>query len=287
MGARHKDSGLVFARRVCFVVGVHDKLTEIMEWKRREIAPRLRAVSAQELSDLDASMPRPPSFSAALRRKDGRLAVIAEIKRRSPSAGEISAHASAVDQARIYQAAGADALSVLTDSKFFGGSLEDLRAVADHLRGSPPRIPCLRKDFMVHPLQVLEARQSGASAILIIVRALDDHEISTLHDAARSAGLAALFEVHEEAEIGRAASHGAQLIGVNNRDLSVFTTDLGLSERLIARFPPGTVAVSESGISTAADAARVRRAGASAVLVGEALMRSPDASTLLASLRGA
>jgi indole-3-glycerol phosphate synthase len=266
---------------------VHDKLSEIMEWKRREIAPRLRRVSEQELSQLDASLPRPPSFAAALRRPDGKLAVIAEIKRRSPSAGDIALGASAVEQAQTYQAAGADALSVLTDSKYFGGNLGDLEQVAAHLKDSGPRLPCLRKDFMVHPLQVLEARRSGASAILIIVRALDDREIGILQAAAKAAGLDALFEVHSEDEIGRAVSNGAKLIGVNNRDLAVFKTDLGLSERLIPRFPAGTVGVSESGIVNAADAARARRAGAHAVLVGEALMRSTDPKALVASFRSA
>jgi indole-3-glycerol phosphate synthase len=266
---------------------VQDKLVEIMAWKRREIAPLIRDVPEAELARLNGSLPRPASFAAALRRADGRLAVIAEIKRRSPSAGEIAADASSVRQAEIYQAAGADALSVLTDAKYFGGSLDDLRGVTARMGASGPRVPCLRKDFMVHPIQVLEARASGASAILIIVRALDDREIEILHDAARAAGLDALFEVHAESEIDRARAHGAKLIGVNNRDLSVFTTDLALSERLIARFPPGVIAVSESGISTAEDAARARRAGAHAVLVGEALMRSPDPSALVASFRAA
>ena len=287
MEGQDKDSGLVFARRVCFVLGVPDKLIEIMEWKRREVAPRMRTVSERELSRLDASAPRPRPFVPALRRGDGRLAVIGEIKRRSPSAGEIARDASAVERAAAYQAAKADALSILTDGKYFGGSIEDLRAVADQMRASRAGLPCLRKDFMVHPVQVLEARESGASAILIIVRALDDNEIRILHAAARAAGLASLFEVHSEDEIDRAVAHGAEVIGVNNRDLSVFTTDLSLSERLIPRFPAGVVAVSESGINTPADAARVRRAGAHAVLVGEALMRSADPAALLASLRGA
>jgi indole-3-glycerol phosphate synthase len=287
LAGRDKDSGLVFAPRVCFVVGVHDKLSEIMEWKRREIAPRVRDVSESELARLDASLPRPSPFIGALRRPDGKLAVIAEIKRRSPSAGEIATGASSVDQAGAYRAAGADAMSILTDSRYFGGSLEDLRGVAAHLRGSAPAIPCLRKDFMVHPIQVLEARESGASAILIIVRALSDDEIRRLQAAARAAGLDVLFEVHAEEEIERAEAHGARAIGVNNRDLAVFTTDLGLSERLIGRFPKGVVAVSESGISTAADAARARGAGAHAVLVGEALMRSPDPAALMASFHAA
>jgi indole-3-glycerol phosphate synthase len=266
---------------------VEDKLQEIMQWKRREIAPLIRYVPESELARVNASLPKPVPFAAALRRSDGRLAVIAEIKRRSPSAGEIAATASSVEQARVYQAAGADALSILTDSKYFGGSLEDLRGVTAHLAASGARLPCLRKDFMVHPIQVLEARQSGASAILIIVRALEDGEIEILHGAARAAGLDALFEVHAEAEIERAVGHGATIIGVNNRDLAVFTTDLALSERLIPGFPAGATAVSESGICTGADALRARRAGAHAVLVGEALMRSADPSALVASFRAA
>jgi indole-3-glycerol phosphate synthase len=271
----------------CFVVYVQDKLSEIMEWKRREIAPLVRDVPESELLLLNASLPAPSPFIAALRRQDGKLAVIAEIKRRSPSAGDIAKNASSVDQASAYRAAGADAMSILTDLKYFGGTLDDLRGVTDHLKGPGAAIPCLRKDFMVHPIQVLEARQSGASAILIIVRALSDDEISVLHAAARAAGLDALFEVHAEDEIRRAAEHGAKAVGVNNRDLAIFKTDLGLTERLMAKFPKGVVAVSESGINTPADAARVRKAGAHAVLVGEALMRSADPSALLASFRSA
>lgn len=264
-----------------------DKLTEIMAWKRREIAPLLRAVDEAELAKLDASLPRAPSFAQALRRTDGRLAVIAEIKRRSPSAGDIKAGAASVDQARRYQTAGADALSVLTDEKYFGGTLADLRDVTGYFRTTPPTVPCLRKDFMVHPVQVWEARESGASAILIIVRALRDDEIKVLAGAAAAAGLDALFEIHTEAELERAVAHGAKIIGVNNRDLAVFRTDLGLSERLIPQFPRGVIAVSESGIGSAADAARARAAGAQAVLVGEALMKAADPAALIAEFRRA
>ena len=260
-----------------------DKLTEIMAWKRREIADRLRPVTEAELAKADAALPRPSSFAAALRDPAGRLAVIAEIKRRSPSAGDIRAGASAPAQARVYQQAGAAALSVLTDEKYFGGTLDDLREVTTRFRAEPPARPCLRKDFMVHPLQVLEAREAGASAILIIVRALDDDEIRTLHGAAKAAGLDALFEIHNERELARAVAHRASIIGVNNRDLAVFRTDLGLSERLIPLFPRDVIAVSESGISTAADAARARACGAHAVLVGEALMRAPDPAALIAA----
>jgi indole-3-glycerol phosphate synthase len=262
-----------------------DKLTEIMASKRREIVSSLRFVPDAELAKLDATHPRPPSFATALRRADGLLAVIAEIKRRSPSAGNIKANASSVDQARRYHLSGADALSVLTDEKYFGGTLEDLRDVTGYLSATPPATPCLRKDFMVHPIQVLEAREAGASAILIIVRALNDEEIKTVFAAAVLAGLDTLFEIHNEAELERAVAHGAKIIGVNNRDLAVFKTDLGLSEQLIPRIPRDVIAVSESGISTGADAARARAAGAHAVLVGEALMRASDPAQLIAAFR--
>jgi indole-3-glycerol phosphate synthase len=264
-----------------------DKLTEIMAHKRREVAPLLRPVFAEELAALNRRLPRPPSFAAALRRPDGRLAVIAEIKRRSPSAGAIKADASAVDQARRYRASGAAALSVLTDTEFFGGTLADLIEVTADFTLTPPAVPCLRKDFMVHPIQVLQAREAGASAILIIVRALDDPEITALHQAAAAAGLDALFEIHNEDELRRAVQHGARIIGVNNRDLAIFKTDIGLSERLIPLFPKEVIAVSESGFSTAADAARARACGAHALLVGESLMKAADPAALIRSFQDA
>lgn len=263
-----------------------DKLIEIMAWKRREIAGLIRPVPEQELASADRALPRPPPFSAALRRPDGRLSVIAEVKRRSPSAGVIAARVTATDQAERYRTAGADALSILTDEKFFGGSLDDLGSVTARFRQEPPAIPCLRKDFMVHPIQVLQARQAGASAILIIVRALTDDEIKALHDAAQLAGLEALFEIHHETELARALAHGAGVIGVNNRDLAVFKTDLALSERLIPQFPPHVVAVSESGIFSGFDAQRAAAAGARAVLVGEALMKADQPAALIADFRG-
>ncbi len=264
-----------------------DKLTEIMTHKRREIAPLLRPVFADELAELNRRLPRPPSFLSALRRPDGKLAIISEIKRRSPSAGAIKANASAVEQARRYRTAGASALSILTDTEFFGGHLADLVEVTADFSQKPPAIPALRKDFMVHPIQVVQAREAGASAILIIVRALNDDEITALHNAATAAGLDALFEIHTEAELVRAVQHKARIIGVNNRDLAIFKTDLGLSERLIPQFPKNVIAVSESGFTTGADAARARKCGAHALLVGEALMRSPDPAALISEFQGA
>jgi len=266
-----------------------DKLTEIMAHKRREIAPLVRPVFVEELAELNRELPKPPSFLSALKRTDGRLAVIAEIKRRSPSAGAIKEIGSALEQAQLYRTAGASALSILTDEKYFGGTLGDLIGVttgfarpsaAPGASAADP-LPCLRKDFMVHPIQVRQAREAGASAILIIVRALTDEEIEALRNAATAAGLDALFEIHNEEELKRAVHHKAKIIGVNNRDLAVFRTDLALSERLIPLFPKHVVAVSESGIATAADAARVRAAGAHAVLVGEALMKVPDPGRLI------
>ncbi len=262
-----------------------DKLTEIMANKRREIAPLVRPVFPDELAELHRSLPPPPSFLQALKRPAGQLAVIAEIKRRSPSAGVIKENASALEQARHYRAAGASALSILTDEKYFGGKLADLAEVTANFASQPPALPCLRKDFMVHPIQVRQARESGASAILIIVRALTDEEIEAIHHAAGAAGLDALFEIHDYEELKRAVHHQAKIIGVNNRDLATFTTDLALSERLIPHLPKNVVAVSESGINTAADAARARAAGAHAVLVGEALMKAADPANLIAEFQ--
>jgi len=263
-----------------------DKLTEIMAAKRREIADRVRDVTDAELEALVARAAPRPAFAEALARP-GRLSVIAEMKRRSPSAGDIAASASATEQAARYAAAGADAVSVLTDTAYFGGSLDDLVGVVGSFRAAGTAVPCLRKDFMVHPVQVIEALEAGASAILIIVRALTDDEIRDLFSAANIVGLDAIFEVHSESEIDRALAAGARIIGVNNRDLARFKTDLAHSERLIPRIPDGVLAISESGIFTAADAARARAAGADAVLVGEALMRAADPAALIAAFQQA
>ena len=262
-----------------------DMLTRIMAHKRQEIAPLLRAVSCAELARADAESPRPASFARALCRPDGRLAIIAEFKRRSPAAGEIKTGVSALEQGLRYRAAGADAMSVLTDMEYFGGSLDDLRGLTAGFRAASPAVPCLRKDFMFHPIQVLEARTAGASAILIIVRAIGDDEIKALHEAALSAGVDALFEVHDEPDLDRALRHGARIVGVNTRDLAAFKTDLGISERLIPLLPRHVVAVSESGIFTGGDAARVRSAGAKAILVGEALMKAAEPARLMAEFR--
>ncbi len=269
-------------------MGVPDKLIEIMEWKRRAIAPRVRSVSERELARLDASTPKPPPFLPALRRADGSLAVIAEIKRRSPSAGEIATGASAADRASIYQEAGADALSVLTDGNFFGGSLEDLRGVVARLRSSAAALPCLRKDFMVDEYQILEARAHRADAILLIAAALSDAEMKHFAQAAHGLELDVLVEVHTGEELDRVLAAlgetGADAIGVNNRDLKSFAVSLETSLELADRIPPSVVRVAESGISTAEDMARLRAAGFDAFLIGESLMRQTDPGAALAAL---
>ena len=263
-----------------------DKLAEIIAWKRQEIAGRTRPVSDRELAAAASVDRRGAGFRASLR-QPGRLSVIAEVKRASPSVGAIRADADAVAQAKAYADAGADALSVLTDAKFFGGSLEDLRRVIADQSQRPAPVACIRKDFMVHRIQVLEAAEVGARCILIIVRALTDGEIRDLHDAARAAGLDALFEVHDEDELARALAHSPEMVGVNNRNLSTFAIDLAFAERVIPRMPTGVVKVAESGIRTAEDAARMRAAGADALLVGESLMRAADPGVLLRALRSA
>jgi indole-3-glycerol phosphate synthase len=227
----------------------------------------------QRRAGVDAALagaPAPLDFEGALRRGPG-VAVIAEVKRRSPSAGEIRGQATAVEVARRYADAGVAAISVLTDRDYFGGSLADLESVAAEVA-----VPLLRKDFTIDPLQVLEARGAGASAVLLIVRILDDGQLRDLRELAESLGMSALVEVHDLAELERAAGSGARVIGVNNRDLATFQTDLSLTERLAERAPAGVVLVGESGIRGAGDVARLAAAGVDAVLVGETLMRAAD-----------
>jgi indole-3-glycerol phosphate synthase len=204
------------------------------------------------------------------------------VKRASPSAGAISAGLDAPAQARRYAGAGAAAVSVLTDGPGFGGSLEDLSAVR-----AAVEIPLLRKDFIVDPYQLLEARLHGADAALLIVAALPEDALRRLLEACHSLGLAALVEVHDAAETEAALAAGARLVGVNNRDLQTFAVDLAVSERLLPALPDSVRGVAESGIRTAADARRLRRAGAANLLVGEALVRAEDPGKLLKEMMGA
>lgn len=253
-------------------------LTEIVEATRRRL----------ERSPLDASalmalaLPLPPArpFEAALR-SGIEPAVIAEIKRSSPSAGKI-AEADPAARARTYEAAGAAAVSVLTEPTHFEGSLADLRAV--HFAVS---IPVLRKDFLIEPTQVIESRVEGADAILLIAAAVSASELTALVAAARDLGLGALVETHSEADLDKALATDAAVIGVNARDLETLEVDVERALELARRVPADRVTVLESGIASRADVERAADAGARAVLVGESLMRAPDPAARLLELRGA
>lgn len=258
-----------------------DKLTEIMAHKRHEIRDKLRQVSEEELSGL--ADPDRPSFLRAIAGRNN-LSIIAEIKRKSPSAGAIAREASAIDQATLYARAGADAVSVLTDRKFFSGTLDDLVGVTECIGRGPGAIPCLRKDFFLHPIQVVQAARAGASAILIIVRMLGQEEIRALYRAANLAGLDAIFEIHTEADLERAILADARIVGVNNRNLATFSTDLAVSENLIPKIPHPVISIAESGITTLEDVRRVTAAGAHAALIGQALMQHDDPGSFIGQI---
>jgi indole-3-glycerol phosphate synthase len=216
-------------------------------------------------------------MSGALR--GARVAVVAEVKRRSPSAGVIRDDIDPVERATLYARHGAAAISVLTDSAHFGGSIGDLRAAAPHVE-----VPLLRKDFILDELQVLEARAAGASAVLLIVRALPAGRLEALLGFARTAELEAVVEVHTAAELERALEVGAEIVGVNSRDLDTFRIDLAGAWELIARVPADRIAVAESGMQQPEDVGRAAAAGADAVLVGTALSAAPDPAGLLRQL---
>lgn len=245
-----------------------DILARIVVTKRQEIEA-LRG-REQELRARAADAPAARGLAAALRHPD-RVRLLAEIKRRSPSAGPIRPGSSPEEAARDYLAGGAAALSVLTDREYFDGSLAALEAVR-----AAVDLPLLRKDFTVDPLQVFEARAAGADAVLLIVRILSDAELTDLLGLAADLGMDSLVEVHDAEELDRALDAGASLVGINNRDLRTFKTDLELTLRLLDRVPPEVTLVGESGIRTAEDVRRLGAAGVDAVLVGESLMRQPD-----------
>ncbi|QXF12453.1 MULTISPECIES: indole-3-glycerol phosphate synthase TrpC [Sphingopyxis] len=249
-----------------------NKLTQILETKAGEVAARRAQRTLADLDAVDAGPVR--GFAAALRRKidAGGYGLIAEVKKASPSKGLIREDFSPADHARAYAAGGAGCLSVLTDAPYFQGHEDYLIAA----RAACP-LPVLRKDFMIDPWQVAEARAIGADAILIIVAALDDGAMREIEAAAVERGMDVLVEVHDEAELDRALTQlRSRLIGVNNRDLRSFETDLGVSERLAKLVPAGTLLVGESGIASHADCARLAQSGVRAFLVGESLMRHAD-----------
>jgi indole-3-glycerol phosphate synthase len=257
-------------------------LATILEQKRREVAELAAGSTRALLEEAAAGAPPPRDFAGALRRDPDELPrVIAEIKRASPSAGAIKADADAAVVALDYERAGAAALSVLTDREFFRGGLPDLSAA--RIRSN---LPCLRKDFLVDPLQVIEARGAGADAVLLIVAALGDRDLRDLRELAERHGMAALVEVHDPEEAERALATGATIVGVNHRDLRTFEMDMTLTARLRARVPASCVLVAESGIRTPADVRAMQAAGADAILVGEGLMRHASPGQALRELLG-
>jgi indole-3-glycerol phosphate synthase len=250
-------------------------LDQILDSTRRGLSSLRERRGALEREA--GSRPGPPSLSRALRRN--RVAVVAEVKRRSPSAGVIREDLDPRERAALYARSGASAISVLTDPTHFGGSVEDLRAAADQVE-----IPLLRKDFILDELQVIEARAAGAAAILLIVRALSPDRLPALLTCAREVGLEALVEVHSAPELDRALAADARIIGVNSRDLDTFRIDVTGAWELLAGIPADRVAVAESGLRGPADVERAAVAGADAVLVGTALSAATDPAALLRGL---
>ncbi|HEX5221243.1 MAG TPA: indole-3-glycerol phosphate synthase TrpC [Verrucomicrobiae bacterium] len=263
-------------------------LDTIVEQKKLEVAklPE-RLIAAGDLRDAMLERGERRDFLAALRQpRAGDVALIAEVKKASPSKGIICEHFDPVRIAIEYEAAGASCLSVLTDEKFFQGSLDYLRQIREVVK-----LPLLRKDFIIDERQILEAIEWGADAILLIVAILDDARLKRFHDLAIKADLAVLVEVHDESELDRALAIGAELIGVNNRDLKTFNVDLATTERLAGRLfsttrAQSTLLVAESGIHTRADVERLQCCGAGAILVGESLMRQGDIAGQARALLG-
>jgi indole-3-glycerol phosphate synthase len=262
-------------------------LDTIVEQKKREVA-RLpaRIIAAGDLRDAMLEHGERRDFLAALRHpKSGFVALIAEVKKASPSMGVICKDFDPVRIAREYEAAGASCLSVLTDEKFFQGSLDYLRQIR-----AAVKLPLLRKDFIIDERQILEAIEWGADAILLIVAILDDEQLERFHSLATDAGLTVLVEVHDEAELDRAISLGAPLIGVNNRNLKTFQVDLTTTERLAKQLfssvAKSSLLVAESGVHTRADVVRVTQSGAGAVLVGESLLKDGNIQARVRDLIG-
>jgi indole-3-glycerol phosphate synthase len=255
-------------------------LDEIVASKLQEVATARRRFPLEELEAQAATAPPVRDFRAALE-GPGPIQLIAEVKKASPSAQVIRADFDPVAIARVYQEHGAACLSILTDAPYFQGHLAHLARVRASVA-----IPLLRKDFVIDEYQVVEARLAGADAILLIAETLDDTALARLRERARRLGMASLVEFHDVANLPRVLDSGADLVGVNNRDLKTFVTDIEHTLRLRDQIPPEVVLVSESGIRNRADVERLEVAGISAILVGESLMRSPDIGLAVERLLG-
>jgi indole-3-glycerol phosphate synthase len=258
-------------------------LDAILARTAADVLARTRKRPSRELEHAAAAWEPALSLREAL--AGDQVSVIAEIKRASPSRGMFPTTVDPAAVAAEYIAGGAAAISVLTDGPFFHGSLRDLEAAAAVAHRAVPAVPILRKDFILDPYQLIEARASGADAILLIVAALDDRRLNDLIALAHELGMEALVEVHDEEELNRAAMAGAAVIGINNRDLRTFTVDLATTERLAPLAPEGAAIVSESGILGPQDVKRVAAAGAHAVLVGEGLITAADRAAAVAALK--
>ncbi len=246
-------------------------LDEIVAAKRQEVAAAKRRLPPEELLRRVGAYRAQRGFAEALRGASGSPALIAELKRRSPSKGMLRERFDPVSLAQQLQEAGASALSVLTDERFFSGCLDFLRDVHQFTE-----VPCLRKDFILEPYQVYEAALYEADAVLLIVAALSDEALRECLQAAAHLGMDALVEVHAEPELQRALAAGAQVIGINHRDLRTFQMHKDLTDRLVPKIPRDRVIVAESGIQSPQDLLRLRELGVHAVLIGEALMTAPD-----------
>jgi len=255
-------------------------LDEIVETKRREVAASRVRLPMEELETQAAEAPPVRDFRGALA-GPGPIQLIAEVKKASPSARVIRADFDPIAIARAYQAHGAACLSVLTDAPYFQGHLSYLARIRASVA-----IPLLRKDFLIDEYQVVEARMAGTDAVLLIAEILDDDRLASLLALARRWGMAALVEFHDPANLPRVLASGADLVGINNRDLRRFTTDLDLTLRLRDQIPPEVVLVAESGIRTRRDVERLEAAGVAAILVGETLMRAPDIGLAVERLLG-
>ena len=254
-------------------------LDDIVAHTRKEVAAAQSCRPLEEVRERAEDAPAPRGFRDALRQEG--ISLIAEVKRASPSKGMMLLDVEAVELGALYEGAGARAISVLTDEKYFRGSLADLTSVRQHVG-----IPCLRKEFIIDPYQIYEARAAGADAILLIVRILTDDQLRSFRQLATGLGMAALVEAHNEAEITRALDTGAHIVGINNRDLDTFEVDYNTTLKLKKKVPGGTVLVSESGIHTRQQVRELEDGGVDAILAGEALVTSNDIRAKIRELLG-